>query len=41
MILAVCDRFKCLPSQARREDAGIVRLLKIEALGRPEGGESP
>jgi hypothetical protein len=40
-ILAVCDRFKCLPSEAMEEGAGILRLMKIEAMGRPpqdEGG---
>jgi hypothetical protein len=34
VILAICERFHCLPSQARKEDAGILRLLKIESLGK-------
>ena len=41
LLLAVCDRFKCLPSQARGEDAGILRLLKIEQLGRRKEDEQP
>jgi hypothetical protein len=36
LLIGICDRFKCLPSQALAEDAGIIRLLKIEALGRKE-----
>ena len=36
MILSLCDRFKCLPSQARREGASVLRLLAIERLGTPE-----
>lgn len=35
MILAICDRFRCLPSAARREDASVLRLLAIERLARP------
>jgi hypothetical protein len=34
MILGICDRFKVLPSQVYAEDAGMLRLLKIESLGR-------
>lgn len=34
-MLAICDRFKCLPSQALAEDASILRLLKIKHLGTP------
>jgi hypothetical protein len=34
LILRTCDRFGCLPSEALAEDAGIIRLLKIEAMGR-------
>lgn len=33
MILGVCDRFHCLPGEALAEDAGIIRLMKIEKLG--------
>jgi hypothetical protein len=32
-VLGLCDRFKCLPSQLEKEDAGLLRLLKIEELG--------
>jgi hypothetical protein len=38
LILAICDRFHCLPSQARAEDAGIIRLMTIEAMGRRKAG---
>jgi hypothetical protein len=34
MILGVCDRFHVLPSQVMAEDAELLRLLRIEALGR-------
>lgn len=27
----MCDRFKCLPSQLYAEDAGLYRMLEIEA----------
>lgn len=40
-MLALCDRFHCLPSQVLEEDAGVLRLLKIAAMGTPpqaEGG---
>lgn len=30
MILGLCQRFGCLPSQLLAEDAGILRLLAIE-----------
>lgn len=39
MILAVCERFGCLPSQLENEDQSFLRLLNIEALGRPDDGE--
>ena len=42
MILGLCRQFHCLPSQLRREGASVLRLLAIEAAGRPdepEGGE--
>jgi hypothetical protein len=32
----ICDRFKCLPSEALRESADILRLIRIEQLGRRE-----
>jgi len=40
-ILRNCERFGCLPSQLLEEDAELLRLLNIEALGappEPEGG---
>lgn len=36
MLLALCDRFHCLPSQVLAEDAGLLRLLRIEQLGKRE-----
>ena len=33
MILHLCDRFKCLPSQLAAEDASVLRLLKLEEHG--------
>ena len=40
-MLAVCDRFGCLPSAALAEDAGFIRLLQIEAMGKREEGRNP
>ena len=42
MILGICDRFHVLPSQVYAEGAELLRLMKIEALGKPprEGGVS-
>lgn len=39
MILNLCDRFKCLPSQLYEEDAEIIRLVTIQALGRKKEQE--
>jgi hypothetical protein len=40
MIVGLCERFGCLPSQLRAEDASLLRLLAIVQLGTPpEGGE--
>lgn len=41
MIIGLCDRWHKLPSEIRREGAGVLRLLAIEQMGRPdpEGGE--
>jgi hypothetical protein len=30
----LCERFGCLPSALEREDARLLRLVEIEALGR-------
>jgi hypothetical protein len=38
-VLGICQRFHCLPSALADEDASLLRLLKIEALGRREEGE--
>ena len=37
-ILRACERFGCLPSQLLAEDAELLRLLNIEALGAPPEG---
>ncbi len=36
MILSLCDRFHCLPSQLGQEDADLLRLIRLEALAFPE-----
>lgn len=40
MILGLCDRFHCLPSQLMAEDISVMRLVKIQSLGtrREEDG---
>jgi hypothetical protein len=35
-VLGICERFGQLPSQVYAEDAELLRLLRIEALGRRE-----
>ena len=35
-VLSLCDRFHCTPDVARRMGADVIRLLKIEALGKRE-----
>lgn len=37
MILALCDRFHCLPSQLMDEPADIIQLVALASLGNPEG----
>lgn len=39
MVLAICERFGQLPSAVYAEDVTLLRLLQIEALGKPEGGD--
>ena len=36
MILGLCERFHCLPSQIVEEDASLLRLILIEQMGNPE-----
>lgn len=40
-VLGLCERFGCLPSALLQEDASIIRMLKVEAMGRKEevGGD--
>lgn len=43
MVIGLCDRWHCLPSQLLREDASLLRLLDVYRLGHrdetAEGGE--
>lgn len=36
MVLAMCDRFHCLPSQLYQEDSESLQMLLIEKLGTRE-----
>jgi hypothetical protein len=36
LILSLCRQFHKLPSEVYAEDAGVLRLLRIEELGTPE-----
>lgn len=40
-MLALCERFHALPSQIEQEDVSIIQLLKVAAMGNPEGEEPP
>lgn len=35
MIIGLCERFKCLPSQLENEDASFVRMVSIRDMGQP------
>lgn len=37
MILALCERFHCLPSQLYQEDVSLLALLAIAAEGQSTG----
>lgn len=37
-VLALCDRFHCLPSQLAAEPSDLMRMLDIERLTYPQGG---
>lgn len=39
LVLGLCDRFGCLPSQALAEDAGVLRMLDLEQVNGWRGGE--
>lgn len=42
MIIGLCERFHCLPSQLREEDASLIHMLMVLKRGRPaepDGGE--
>jgi hypothetical protein len=34
MILGLCERFSCLPSQLMAEDVSLLQLVALEDLGR-------
>lgn len=34
LIIGICERFHCLPSQLRDEDAEFLQLLKLSGLGK-------
>jgi pyruvate/2-oxoglutarate dehydrogenase complex dihydrolipoamide dehydrogenase (E3) component len=34
LIMGLCERFGCLPSQLLAEDARMLRWLRIESMGR-------
>lgn len=36
MVLGLCERFHCLPSQLEEEQAEIIRLVQIQQKGHPE-----
>lgn len=36
MILGLCERFHCLPSQLDQEDARLLKLIRIRHLGTPD-----
>lgn len=37
LVLGLCERFGCLPSQLYAEDAELLRLLAIEEYATPPG----
>jgi len=39
LILNLCERFHCLPSQLLAEDMELLRLLEIRDLGLPPEGD--
>lgn len=36
MVIGLCERFGCLPSALMAEDASLLRMVQVEALGRRE-----
>jgi hypothetical protein len=36
MVLGLCERFGCLPEALYETDSELLRLVHIEALGRPK-----
>lgn len=39
LVLGLCDRFHCLPSQLEDEPADIMRLIAIQAMGTKQREE--
>jgi hypothetical protein len=40
-VLGLCDRFHCTPEVAGEMDASVLRLLRVEALGKPREEVNP
>jgi hypothetical protein len=40
MVIGLCERFHCLPSQLEKEDTSLVRMLKIVAAARQDEQEA-
>lgn len=38
MVLGLCERFSCLPSELYREDVALLRMVAVEDLGRDKTG---
>jgi len=36
MIVGLCERFKCLPSQLMQEDTNLLRMVRMVDLAKPE-----
>lgn len=39
MVIGLCERFHCLPSQILAEDSEFIRMIKIVERGRARDGE--
>jgi hypothetical protein len=38
LVVGLCERFHCLPSQLLAEDAGLLRMVHLVELARPDEG---
>jgi hypothetical protein len=41
MVVRLCERFHCLPSQLMQEDAEFLRLILIDHMGTPQSQQPP